>query len=110
MDKADAKAAAEIIDGWQCIGCGKIDVDRPCLGVCQDRRVRLVYAEDYLALVAKLDHLEARNKRLESLAVRIKLAKPKASAWERSYRAMQEEAVRVLADDAARFETAPARR
>lgn len=98
-DKAQAKASAEIIDGWQCIGCGKIDVDRPCLGVCQDRRVRLVYAEDYLALAARLDHLEARNKRLESLARRVKLAKPKPSAWEHSYRALQEEAIRVLVED-----------
>jgi len=29
---------------WQCIGCGKIEGPQACIGVCQDRKVEMVYA------------------------------------------------------------------
>ena len=37
----------ERMKAWQCIGCGKLDGPQNCIGVCQDRRVELVYAADY---------------------------------------------------------------
>ncbi|NDU92960.1 MAG: hypothetical protein G3I10_10230 [Ferrovum sp.] len=79
----------EIYEGWQCIGCGKIDVDRPCVGVCQDRRVQVV-------LVDEFNRLEARNKLLESIVRRLTLAKPHPDAWERSFKALQAEAAGML--------------
>lgn len=79
----------EIYEGWQCIGCGKIDVDRPCVGVCQDRRVQVV-------LVDEFNRVAERNKILESIVRRLVLAKPHPDAWERSFRALQAEAVVVL--------------
>jgi hypothetical protein len=82
---------AEIYEGWQCIGCGKIDVDRPCIGICQDKRVALVSADDF-------NRVEARNKLLESIVLRMVLARPHPDAWERSYRALQEEAARTLSE------------
>lgn len=82
---------AEVFEGWQCIGCGKIDVDRPCIGICQDRKVALVLAGDF-------NRLEARNKLLESIVRRLVFVKPHANAWERSYRALQAEAVRMLSE------------
>jgi hypothetical protein len=82
---------AEIYEGWQCIGCGKIDVDRPCIGICQDKRVALVLADDF-------SRLEARNKLLESIVRRMVLARPHPDAWERSYRALQAEAARTLSE------------
>ena len=42
----------ERILGWRCIGCGKVDAPRPCIGVCQDRKCELVLAGDYDALLA----------------------------------------------------------
>jgi hypothetical protein len=33
------------MQAWQCIGCGRIDGPE-CLGICQDREVELVYAEE----------------------------------------------------------------
>lgn len=75
----------EIYEGWQCIGCGKIDVDRPCVGICQDRPVRVVRAEDY-------EQLMVRNKALESLVRRLVHAKPHPGAWEASFKALQAEA------------------
>jgi hypothetical protein len=82
---------AEIFEGWQCIGCGKIDVDRPCIGICQDKRVAVVLAGDF-------KRLEARNKLLESIVRRMVLARPNPDAWERSYRALQAEAARMVSE------------
>ncbi|MDE2294168.1 MAG: hypothetical protein KGL36_01775 [Gammaproteobacteria bacterium] len=76
----------EIYKGWQCIGCGKIDVDRPCLGICQDRPVRVVLAEDY-------EELAERNRRLESVVRRLVWSKPRPGNWEQSFKALQAEAV-----------------
>ncbi len=81
----------EIYKGWQCIGCGKIDVDRPCLGICQDRPVRVVVAEDYEALAE-------RNRRLESIVRRLVWSTPRAGNWERSFKALQAEAVALTRD------------
>ena len=81
----------ELYEGWQCIGCGKIDVDRPCIGICQDKRIALVLAGDF-------NRLEARNKLLESIIRRMALARPHPDSWERSYRALQAEVVRMLSE------------
>ncbi len=78
----------EFYNGWQCIGCGKIDVDRPCLGICQDRPVRVVIAEDY-------ERVLERNKRLESIVLRLARARPHADAWEKSFRTLQAEAIDI---------------
>ncbi|HYL88275.1 MAG TPA: hypothetical protein VEU32_05855 [Burkholderiales bacterium] len=31
----------------QCAGCGRIESDATCLGVCQDRKIVVVSAADY---------------------------------------------------------------
>ena len=79
----------EIYKGWQCVGCGKIDVDRPCLGICQDRPARVVMAEDY-------EELAERNRRLESVVRRLVWSKPRPGGWEQSFRTLQAEAVALL--------------
>lgn len=81
----------EVFHGWQCIGCGKIDVDGACIGICQDKKVALVLASDF-------DSLQARNKLLESIVRRVVLARPHAGAWEQSYKALQAEALRMLSE------------
>ncbi len=32
---------------WQCIGCGRLEGAQPCVGVCQDRAVQVVYAGEW---------------------------------------------------------------
>jgi hypothetical protein len=81
----------EVFEGWQCIGCGKIDVDGPCVGICQDRKIALVLAADF-------NRLEARNKLLESIVRRLILVRPHAGAWERSYKALQAEAAEMISE------------
>ena len=38
---------SEHITAWECIGCGRIEGARPCLGICQDRKVEFVYADEH---------------------------------------------------------------
>jgi len=41
----------ETIEAWQCVGCGRLQADRPCIGVCTDRRIELVTAEQAAELM-----------------------------------------------------------
>ncbi|MDR7133416.1 hypothetical protein J2X06_000600 [Lysobacter niastensis] len=79
----------ERIAGWRCIGCGKVDAPQPCVGVCQDRKVELVLAGDYDALLA-------RTQELESALALIARITPREGEWEASWRALQERARQVL--------------
>ena len=77
--------AAERVTAWQCIGCGKIEAPQPCIGVCRDRKIELVYADDYDALAA---HLAA----LTAIAREIATVNPREGQWESSYKALQKRA------------------
>lgn len=80
----------ETFQAWQCIGCGKIDGPAQCIGVCQDRAVELVNAADFRAA-------QARAAALEEVVRRIALTFPKDGEWERTWRALQEQAKQALA-------------
>ena len=81
----------ERIHGWRCIGCGKVDAPRPCIGVCQDRKVELVAAEDYAELAWRVVQLE------EALAL-IARVDPKPDRLQESWDALQARARALLAD------------
>lgn len=80
---------AERIAGWRCIGCGKVDAPAPCIGVCQDRKVELVQASDYDALLARAAELEA------ALAL-IARVTPREADWKASWDALQARARKLL--------------
>ena len=79
----------ERIAGWRCIGCGKVDAPRPCVGVCQDRKVELVDAVDYDALLARTRALEA------ALALIARIT-PREDALPASWQALQARARALL--------------
>ncbi len=89
-------ADAEHMKAWQCIGCGRLEAQQTCIGVCQDRPVDLVYASEYDAAVAEAGRLRERLASLESLLRKIALTSPRAGQWEASYRAMQQQARSLL--------------
>lgn len=82
----------ETIEGWRCIGCGKVDAPRPCIGVCQDKRVELVLAEDYAELAWRVEQLEAALQLIAHVT-------PKPGALADSWQALQVRA-RTLLDAA----------
>ena len=70
---------------WQCIGCGRIESDATCLGVCQDRKIVVVSAADYDAARRQVDELRLFIRQLA-------LVSPRTNEWERTYKALQERA------------------
>ncbi|MEO8103628.1 MAG: hypothetical protein ABI790_13970 [Betaproteobacteria bacterium] len=83
----------EIVKAWQCIGCGKIEAPQQCVGVCQDRKIEMVYVQDHHAALA---HTLSRVDALESVLRQIVATTPRNEEWERSYRALQERARHAL--------------
>jgi hypothetical protein len=69
---------AETIKAWQCIGCGRVEANAQCLGICQDQPVRLISAADYEAL--------------EAFVRRFASSTPRDGQWQRCYLALQREA------------------
>ena len=84
----------ERIAGWRCIGCGKVDAPQPCIGICQDRKVELVLAGDYDALLA-------RTAELESVLALIARITPRDEEWKASWEALQQRARNALGGRAA---------
>lgn len=78
---------------WQCIGCGRIESQETCLGICQDRPVEVVSAYDY-------DALRARHDKLLTLLRKFVNTAPRNEEWERSYKGLQSWARKAL-DEAA---------
>ena len=35
---------AQTIEPWQCVGCGRLQAERPCIGGCSDKMIELVEA------------------------------------------------------------------
>ncbi len=85
------------MNAWQCIGCGKIDGPQNCVGICQDRKVELVYAADYEALQSRLDASQALLAVLSAQMREIVNTRPRNAEWERNYRALQARASKALA-------------
>ena len=82
---------------WQCTGCGRVEAPQPCIGVCQDRKVEFVYAAAYDEALAQAARAREQAKVFEALARQLAVITPRAGEWERSYRALQEQARRALA-------------
>ena len=74
---------------WQCVGCGRIESQEQCLGICRDVPVEIVSAADY----------DAAREELEALRLFLKqivLSSPREGGWERSYLALRARAKRLL--------------
>lgn len=76
----------ERVKVWQCVGCGRIDDPRPCVGICRDEKVEYVLAADHERSIAAL----------RSLARAIALTTPREGECRRHWQALQEHARRAL--------------
>ena len=74
---------------WQCIGCGRIESQATCLGICQDRPVLIVSAADHDAVAKERDELRLFVRQLA-------LVSPRGDSWELTYKALQARARRLL--------------
>lgn len=88
----------EYVNAWQCIGCGKIEAPQTCIGVCQDRKVELVYAFEHTRVLAQLAEATRARDCLAALLRRLAFTTPRNGDWEGAFRRFQEEARRRLAE------------
>jgi len=88
---------AEIIDAFQCMGCGKIDAPQECIGVCQDRAMKIVAAADYFAATDRADAAERNSEDLRELVRQIAHVRPADGRWQETFEAFQRRAQAVLA-------------
>jgi hypothetical protein len=84
------------VKAWQCIGCGKIEAPQTCIGICQDRKVQFVYAEEHEQALSALERANQELRMFRALARRLASTNPHRDRWEHSYRAMQEGARMLL--------------
>lgn len=67
-----------------------------CIGVCEDRKVEFVYASAYEGANARAVVLLRHSQALEAVVRRLACTTPRKNEWERSYRALQNEARMTL--------------
>lgn len=82
----------DYIQAWQCIGCGRIEAPQPCIGVCRDRKILMVAKEDYESACAERDRSRALVADAIGMLQRVVHSTPRDGQWERSYRALQDQA------------------
>ncbi len=88
---------SDFVQAWQCIGCGRIEAPQPCIGVCQDRKVRFVYAGEHEEALKRAGRIEWKADVLKTLARQLAFTNPRNGEWEQCYRALQNQARRLLA-------------
>lgn len=93
---SDKAEVAGRLTAWQCIGCGRIEGTQPCIGICEDRKVELVYAADYDEALAQLARAREEAQALTALVRQLAVTTPREGECERTYRALQERARQVL--------------
>jgi len=86
----------ERLTAWRCIGCGRLEAAQPCIGVCQDRPVELVFAADHDATLAQLAAARGQAEALARFVRELAYTTPRAGEWESSYRALQKRARTAL--------------
>lgn len=86
----------EHVQAWQCIGCGKIEAPQTCIGVCRDRKVEFVYAFEHEETLAQLGLARRQAEAFGALVRQLAFTIPHEGEWERSYRALQNQAKRAL--------------
>jgi plasmid stabilization system protein ParE len=86
----------DYVKAWRCIGCGMIEAPQTCIGVCEYRKTDLVYAFEHEQVLAQAAAAQQRANALEAVVRQLASTTPRKGEWERSYRALQEQARRVL--------------
>ena len=86
----------ETMTAWQCIGCGRLDAPANCVGICQDKKVEIVSADDYADVRVALDEANERVAALEALVEKLAHLTPREGAWKACFVALQDDAHKLL--------------
>ncbi len=94
--RSERAEMTDYVTAWRCIGCGRIDTPAPCIGICQDEKVEFVDAADHRHVLARLQLEQQRAEALVVLVRKLAHTKPLNGQWQRSFLALQDEALRTL--------------
>lgn len=89
---------AELIDAFQCRGCGKIDAPRECIGICEDRALQIVTAGDLLAERERAEAAEREIERLKTLVRQLARVRPAAGREAENLAVLRRRARALLGD------------
>ena len=87
----------DYVKAWQCVGCGRIDAPQTCIGVCEYSKAEFVYAFEHEQVLAQAGAASRRAETFAALVRQLATTTPRNGEWERSYRALQDQARRALA-------------
>ena len=96
-DLATWAESIEVIESWRCIGCGRVEASRPCIGICQDRRARLVELDNFVAAVDRAETSEARASALVNFVRLVATTNAKPGRADATLAALQIRARALLA-------------
>jgi len=87
----------DIVEGWQCIGCGRIEAPRDCIGVCEDRRIEIVDAGAWRHALARARRAEHEAETLRALVGQLARLTPAEGRWRDAFEALQRRARDLIA-------------
>jgi hypothetical protein len=87
----------ETLKAWECIGCGRLESSQPCIGVCRDRPVELVYAQEHARVLAELERAQERATALEAIVRHLAWTSPRPGRCEETLTALRERSRGLLA-------------
>jgi len=87
----------ETLKSWECIGCGRLESSQPCVGVCRDRPVELVYADEHRRALEELRQARERGAALEAIVRHLAWTSPRPGRSEETLIALRERARDLLA-------------
>ena len=96
QDGAGPFSPARTVVVWRCPDCGGLDAPQPCIGVCIWRPSAWVDAARYELERSRAAADREAERSLAGLLGRLAFATPRAGQWERSWRALQAQARRIL--------------
>jgi hypothetical protein len=88
---------AQRLTTWACGGCGRVEADAPCVGICTDAPLDVVRASVHDEARAELERWRARVHELAGVARLVAFTTPRDGNWAVHLRALQ----RVAGDRAA---------
>ena len=87
--------SAERLAVWSCGGCGRVEADAPCVGICTDEQLEVVRAGVHDEVCAELAGIGVKENELLTLVRRLAFVTPRPGGWEASLRALRGAAGRV---------------
>jgi Fe-S-cluster-containing hydrogenase component 2 len=85
-------SSAERLAVWSCGGCGRVEAEAPCVGVCTDEQLEVVRADVHDEVRTELARVDAGGNELLSLVRRLASVTPRPGGWEASLRALRDRA------------------